>query len=792
MKRFLILLFIFSSTSITAQNLALQDLFSLCNKTNWDEVNEQLLKKGWDFNDSRKGDDEHYNIITWTFNKDIYSDKAEGWLYLFTYEGYPNKITFTFADKTVYTKIKTGITAAGLKHTENSIEDNEIISVYTGTSFIVSVHTEKRVGEENYDIENSITAYSVIVIKKSGVYDNDNGKKIEYDANGHVKSEYFLTNGKINGMLKVYHENGNLLKVGSFLNGLENGKFVEYNERGSKTAEYTMINGEIEGPLTIFEDELKSQEINYKQGKKNGKYLSFIYNDNNYLQTKIVGEYLDDKKNGQWQTLLIVDGKEKMVEFTTYSKDLKNGAFSEYISSDSLETGFYKDGVLNGYYTLKTSTIAYEITDTEKEITLWNTECEGSYKNGLKDGRWIYYSLGNKIKEGNYKNGKETGMWAEYLVIGNHFGELYSETNYINGIKDGVYAKYFDCSTSIDSTMESFSVRFINTPVQETYYYSLGMKTGEYSLQDSTGTIMSKGSYLADKKNGLWIESYIVRDLNQKPIRIYNKGNYTNDKKTGKWQEYISEGSLLETQDYVDGVLDGKIVRLNENGKPSEVFYFLKGEMLYLEVFDSFGINILNKYQINSIKGKVINCLKTNFKDNIATTQGYEFISSFEDFNFYYFDFDFMQATSDTGNIVYHELHNSNTINQITYESTSSKDKGWKKEGSFEISDIKNNKILETGSYKNNKKHGVWAKYNYEIGVYMEQEFYADMGGIEKYYLINTKQLFSGKFIVKHQNSVIKYEFKISNGLRDGKSKYYNEKGTEIKTEKYEKGIIKS
>ncbi|MBK8414670.1 MAG: hypothetical protein IPL22_09365 [Bacteroidetes bacterium] len=39
---------------------------------------------------------------------------------------------------------------------------------------------------------------------------------MEYDANGNVKSEYFLTNGKINGPLKVYHENGNLLKVGSF------------------------------------------------------------------------------------------------------------------------------------------------------------------------------------------------------------------------------------------------------------------------------------------------------------------------------------------------------------------------------------------------------------------------------------------------------------------------------------------------------------------------------------------------------------------------------------------------
>ena len=34
------------------------------------------------------------------------------------------------------------------------------------------------------------------LIKKEGVYDNENGKKYEYDDNGQIRAEYYLLNGK--------------------------------------------------------------------------------------------------------------------------------------------------------------------------------------------------------------------------------------------------------------------------------------------------------------------------------------------------------------------------------------------------------------------------------------------------------------------------------------------------------------------------------------------------------------------------------------------------------------------
>ncbi len=812
MKSFFILLTLFfANVTAHSQSLSISEIFSLCNKPNWDEVNEYLLKKNWEYYSSSKGDDEHYNTITWAYNKESYSDKAEGWFYLYTFEGLPNKIAYSFFNKSSYNIIKAGITAAGMKLIDNSIEDNELVSKYGGASFIVSVKTAKKEIEDGYSEENSITAYSIVVIKKAGIYDTDNGKKTEYYEGGQLKAEYYLTNGKINGEIKIYQENGKLQKVGTYVNGKENGRFIEYDEEGIKTAEYPMVNGVVNGVLTIYKDGLKSQEITIQNGISNGKFVAYYYSDKGKLNSKVVGAFLDEKKNGLWQTYLVSDSKEELIEFTTYSNDEKNGAFKEYVNSDSIETGTYKDGVLNGYFTRKTRFKGYEDKDFENEFTWWDLECEGNYIDGVENGKWIYYLWGGKSEEGNYEYGKKTGTWTKYMRIGNHADEVWKETNYKNGKENGLFKQYFEMQTMSDSSDGIPSIKFVNIPIQETYYYTNGVKEGEYVLKDSSGILISKGNYNNDSKSGLWIESYLMNDANGKSIRVYQKGNYINDKKTGTWNEYSEENSIIETQTYKDGELDGKLTRFYENKKPSEVFEFKQGQLISLSVFDTLGNNILYKYQINSIKGKVINCLITTFENNISTTQGYEFISSFDEFNFYYFDLDFILSVGDTTAEVYDELYHTDISmqhrkdnptknefisNPISYsgvsiETTTTKDRGWKKEGLFEISETSSKRIFASGYYKNNLRNGTWRIYYYENDIYVEQEFNDGVGDVEKYYSMSSHNLFSGKFELRFSNSIPKCEFKISNGLRDGKSKYFDEKGKVLKTEKYEMGLLK-
>ena len=83
----LILLFLIFNTT-NAQKLSLADLHGMSANKNWETSNKYLLSKGWDYNNSVKGDNEHYNTITWAYNKTGYeTEKAPGWFYVYTFDG---------------------------------------------------------------------------------------------------------------------------------------------------------------------------------------------------------------------------------------------------------------------------------------------------------------------------------------------------------------------------------------------------------------------------------------------------------------------------------------------------------------------------------------------------------------------------------------------------------------------------------------------------------------------------------------------------------------------------------
>ena len=305
-------------SSIYAQKLTLTDLTTLCSKKNWEDVNQTLLAKKWTYYDSEKGSTYKYSTITWSFNKDNYSDKAEAWFYLYTYEGYPNKISYSVFNKESYSVIQNSIASAGFKLINSEIEDNEIISTYANSNYTLKISTEKRKDDDWRD--RSLTAYRITLIKKAGIYDPDNGKKTDYYYDGTVKAEYILTNGKINGTLKVYYENGELKRTGNFTNGLENGLFKEYDESGNLDAEVSMSNGKKNGLLKVYEDNKLSYSNTFKNDVKTGQYIEYYYNDETgKLQLKQVGEYFNDEKSGTWKLYFIEDDNtERLLKFENY------------------------------------------------------------------------------------------------------------------------------------------------------------------------------------------------------------------------------------------------------------------------------------------------------------------------------------------------------------------------------------------------------------------------------------------------------------------------------------------
>lgn len=89
----------------------------------------------------------------------------------------------------------------------------------------------------------------------------------------------------------------------------------------------------------------------------------------------------------------------------------------------------------------------------------------------------------------------------------------------------------------------------------EKIIYQKGKRNGEYTLYKFDGTVLIKGVYEDDVKNGFWIH---------KGYRI--QGKYKNGLKQGKWKWYYAEDKYYQ---YV--FEQGKIIK-SINAAPALLF----------------------------------------------------------------------------------------------------------------------------------------------------------------------------------------------------------------------------
>lgn len=809
MKKILILITVILFVSLTSfgQKLTLKDLITLCDKQNWEDINQTLLSKNWTYFASEKGDTYKYNTITWSYNKESYSNKAQGWFYLFTYEEYPNKISYSVFNKESYTLIQNSISSAGFKLLNSEIENNEIISTYTNANYTLKISSEKR-EISDYSWENeSIIAYKITLIKKAGIYDTENGKKIDYYYDGTKEAEYTLLNGKLNGSLKSYHDNGQLKKIGNYLNGVENGLFKEYDENGNIVVEYNMLNDELNGAfktyftngqilksgsylkgkengLFIEFDEYGIKQVEYlmASGMKNGQCIEYYYNDETgKLELKQIGEYLNDEKNGLWTFVLIEDGNnERILTFEHYNKDVKNGLFQD-IEENNLIIGTYKNDKLNGQYKVYLDVTRMLFggrvisTDTSKLILIE----DGYYYDGLKSGYWKNYDFTNTLRsEGRFSNDNKTGEWKYYYsnyTDKPYSGQLFSIQNYLNGELEGKSIRYsyleeekIPCSEIDDSKNPLDSCKkLVFLKVLETTFYKNDKMNGPFELRDSLNELIVKGFFKDDLKEGEWIHRYIEEDSNEKPYFIYQKGKYIKDNREGQWLEYFNEGSISKTFNYKNGQLHGEYISLNQFNKPSEKKQFQNGELTELIIFDSLGIKPKVKYEIYDVKYNSYKCRKTDFYKDGIISQEY-WLKKDDEINHNFFDFTFYIATD--------EKFSDGTIGY--------------KDGNFNVLNSENQPII-TGKFLKEDRIGLWTYYYYDQKVKIESNYIQNNLATEKYYTLNG-ELFSGEFIYYDEENDIKEERKIKDGLRNGKTIYYDQNTKKsVKKENYKNGEIK-
>jgi antitoxin component YwqK of YwqJK toxin-antitoxin module len=834
MKQFsLTIIFAFTFCLITlSQKLTLTDLTNLCSKKNWEDVNQTLLNKGWTYYDSEKGSTYNYNTITWSYIKDYYDDKAQGWFYLYTYEGFPNKISYSVFNKESYSLIQNSISSAGFKLIKSDIEDNEVISTYGNTSYTLKISTEKR--KDNDYSSRSLTAYSITLIKKAGIYDEDNGKKTdyyfggnvkakytllngkingefiayhtnekikrvgnydngvesglfkEYDESGNIEAEYSMSKGELNGSLKTYYPNGKLKKSGSYLNGKEQGNFAEYDENGVKQAEYVMANDMKNGVLKIYKDGKINILKTFRDDVKNGQIIEYYYDDETgKLKFKQVGEYLNDKKNGTWKLLFVEDDNtERPLTIVNYLEDSKNGPFQE-ISGDSLIIGSYNYDELDGEYRVYLDVIKMIFGGLIKTDTAsLNLITEGNYASGLETGLWKNYDFTKTLRsEGRYANGAKNGEWRYYYsdFIDKEKGDLpysnqlYLIQNYSDGKLDGKCIRYsylteeeFLCS-EIDPKKDPLDTckRYIFEKVLETSFYKNGKLNGPFEVRDSLNEIIAKGNFQDDLKEGEWLESYDYDDENELKYAVYQKGNYIKNKRNGKWIQYYSMGKSQEIFNYKNGELHGEYVSYNNMNRPIEKKQFNNGELTELITYDSLGINPKKQYQIYFVTNNSYKCRMTDFyEDKTSASQEY-YVNKEKEINHNFFELIFLIS-----------------IDQKLAGITS----GYK-DGEYKLFNS-NNQPIVTGNFYKESKNGLWTFYYYDQKIKIESNFTSSGATDEKYLFLNG-DLFSGDFVYYDADNGIKEVRKIKDGLRNGKTIYFDiDTKKKIKKESYKNGIL--
>jgi antitoxin component YwqK of YwqJK toxin-antitoxin module len=584
-----ILCFLLLGELIQAQKINLLELHSMSSNKNWETSNKFLLSKGWEYYDSTVGDDEHYNTIIWSYEKSFSDDKkANGWIYIYSYDGLPNKVLYRFRKKEYYTTIKNSLIANGYKLDDEEILDQRVIAKYSNTNYILELTYSREEDENDYSGSGSFTAYEITVYKKGGVYDPNNGKKEEYDENGNLAAEYFLKDGKAEGLIKFYNPNGTLRKTSNMKNGVENGTSIYYFY--SKT------------------DSLNSAVGKYK------------------------GEIINGNKNGKWSLNIIKDNIEKTISYENYLNGEKNGLFTS-VSNDSLTVGGYKNDKLNGSYTIYRDLqkmFAGGIINTDtlklKKITT------GFYVDGNRTGPWKTYDLNNSlIEEGDYADGLKIGKWKYYYntyldenKVTDFSGKLFLEENYKEGKKDGIsiqYSFFEEMEKPCDDDPTKMCTKKVFKKIKELSNYKDDLLNGPYELYDENNGLLFKGQYLVGKETGIWsIKNTSIVDF--WTGETIEKGEFENGKKQGKWERFDKDNKIIESYYFKDDQLNGEqltyidnVVRVKRN--------FKLAELEELKVLDTLGNTKKSYYLFNKQKSSY-KCNVKRYLNNTETSYTYK------------------------------------------------------------------------------------------------------------------------------------------------------------------------
>jgi antitoxin component YwqK of YwqJK toxin-antitoxin module len=464
------------------------------------------------------------------------------------------------------------------------------------------------------------------------------------------------------------------------------------------------------------------------------------------------------------------------------------------------------DGYTYYYYENgKTSSEGY--MQNGKPNKYWKTyhpngviKSEGNRKDFLLDSIWKFYDDERTIlNEITYYRGKKNGVSRNYKsgVLFEEFtfkddikvdtafiyfptGELKQEVPFENGKENGNGFEY-DAEGRI-ITLLNYKDGFLKKAEQINRYDSRGKKRGIWINYHRIGIIAEEGTYMNDKKNGIF--KYYDRKGELIGLEKYRDGELVVDTEESIVLDlkstYFENGTVRSTGGYVDGKKEGTHRTYNEDGSVSTGEVYKGGLKVGEGLVDAQG-----GYQ---------GSWKLYYPTGELKAEGaYENSNRTGDWIFYH----------PTGKIE----HKAKYLNGLPhgpwkwyYENgvlrREESFRRGKEEGVVIEYDLEGN-IVTQGNYISGFRDGEWF---YHVGDHIEKGTYRDgeRTGQWIYEFPDEKLNYKGSYVSGlavgkhkwyHPNGQLRMDGKYSSGVRVGTWRTYDEQGVEFLNIKYKNGI---
>lgn len=181
------------------------------------------------------------------------------------------------------------------------------------------------------------------------------------EAGGAIKAEGIVKNSQKNGDWKIFYEGSDgkdIFSRGEYRSDKKTGLWVYYYPNGKTRLKVNYRDGKLNGPIFEFsEDGIPLSEIMFKNNLKDGVYRLYYNNGN----PKEISMYSKDKKEGT-ENLYYPNGKRSSIG--QYKKGMKDGLWRYFD-----ETGKRKS---DGHYKKDEKTGKWRIYDENEKVV--NTE----------------------------------------------------------------------------------------------------------------------------------------------------------------------------------------------------------------------------------------------------------------------------------------------------------------------------------------------------------------------------------------------------------------------------------